>query len=345
MAGMGYYSGVLDALKANSAINYQNSETALNTNKLQELQQQQQEEDQAKSILQQAFSATQPSRNADTEINGDMDLSSQFNQAGKQLAGVSPKLSLEYFKTGSDLQYRANQNMIQNLEFKVKQLDLSGEIASRIHDQATLDENKDELAKYGVVIPPQYQEWNPQTADWFSRRAIQSQKVMEATKLQQDQVRLDQQNQDIQSKITAREQRAKSQERRDQLMQDRISAGRSVGLKFQNKDWVAGEIAGLNSRDDNFASLDPGTKMEFAGDVQSLAMSYLKDKTTDNQGTALELARSELLKRIDPETGKYSGFSAEAAQAKSAPKIGTIVQGYKFKGGPPGQPESWEKVQ
>lgn len=67
------------------------------------------------------------------------------------------------------------------------------------------------------------------------------------------------------------------------------------------------------------------------------------DKEIDNERdraviAQLQAKKNELRKEL-------SAIRTEPAKSKSAPKVGEVISGYRYKGGPPSKKESWEKVQ
>jgi hypothetical protein len=64
--------------------------------------------------------------------------------------------------------------------------------------------------------------------------------------------------------------------------------------------------------------------------------------------TARQLIQQEVREELEFEFGKdlFKGQGSKGAtpSAKTPPPIGTIMEGYKFKGGDPSKKENWEKV-
>jgi len=53
---------------------------------------------------------------------------------------------------------------------------------------------------------------------------------------------------------------------------------------------------------------------------------------------------SVLLRQAQEKLAQMSGLGAAAPAAGAAPAVGTIMQGYRFKGGNPADKNNWEKV-
>jgi hypothetical protein len=92
-------------------------------------------------------------------------------------------------------------------------------------------------------------------------------------------------------------------------------------------------------------------------DYQSMVQKRLEEMTTSertklekqNPGkTARQLIQQEVREELEFEFGKdlFKGQGSKGAtpSAKTPPPIGTIMEGYKFKGGDPSKKENWEKV-
>jgi hypothetical protein len=132
----------------------------------------------------------------------------------------------------------------------------------------------------------------------------------------------------------------------DVLVPDFISSPKSSEATREYSDIMSQEAIKQMGDDLTGASTDFEMKkyMEIVGDVSKPAA--IRQRALErmieagNKFIALQQDRAR-----DIRGGDYYGKTYEAPSLKSGPAPGTVKDGYRFKGGDPGKPESWERVQ
>lgn len=347
--GLGYYSGALEGKQAlhtmaledqNQALRQQQvgmeqqrlgiqQQEATQSNLYRTMQREQlakqiEQQDTTENALKTAFSSTIPDRVNQTQEQANAAISTQYINAGRNVlkAGGDAKTALELIKQGQEITNKQTEDTVRNLNIKAAQMKMGNDIFATVKDDDSLKQAIPELAKLGVVVPQQFQEWNPQTKDWIARRAVMSENYQKSIGLQQRQAIIDNQTQNTESLIQNRQMRQQAEVRREKLIQQKIQSARGAGLKSPDKAFQAAELAGMGN-DETFDSLSSTDKLQAVNDIYSLAASYLKEGVSD-QAVATAMARLEIKHRINPDTGEYKGFKEEGAKglaAKGATKI------------------------
>jgi len=103
---------------------------------------------------------------------------------------------------------------------------------------------------------------------------------------------------------------------------------------------------GIGNIDKQIAKLKENTAYQFTGKSPALIASK---KTIQDQIDVLEGRKTNMSKQYRSFVTERLGidvpdFSGDASAGNRAPAVGTVKNGYKFKGGNPGDPNSWEKV-
>jgi hypothetical protein len=335
--GLGYYSGLLEGRKTLQELSLRERQAGVQEQELQLRRQQEARqleesqssnlyrnaqreklmremntEDQTKALLANAFSGTQANRTADAKVSGELNLAGQAEGAAKAMMGTNPKVALELLGEANKIKTQAAQTEVRNLQVKKAQMEIAGDLSSRVVDQGSLDENIGELAKVGVVVPDKYRVWNPETKDWFARRAVASTNALKAIEL------------DLRGKQVDINDRAQKSMEADRLEKQRIADMRETRLRskvdsstgkvkpLSEKD-TAVEIAALNTMSEDFKGLPAGDRIRAAGNVWTLAADYLRQGQADTMTDAIELARQTVLgsivdgKYVTPKAGTKTG--------------------------------------
>jgi hypothetical protein len=314
--GMGYYSGVMDAMKTKSEMGERTQRGRLYQLQERKLQQELDDDAKTKAILGSAFNATMPQRIGDEEVSSDEELSNRYIQAGKDAIGTDPKVGLELIKQGQQFKSEAALKAYRNTQMKAAQVQAAGTIASQITDQDTLNEAIPELAKNGMVIPERFgNKWSPQLKEWLGHRAVASDNYLKSLAVENDTRAIDLREEENESKQADRVAKQKIAAAKEDRQRNKIESGRKLRTIPQKE--LLTEVAGLNEIGE-FEDLNPGMKLQAANDVFALAQGYMNEDPDINQAVAMQRARQDIVGRIDVETGEYKGFGEEANTKKLA---------------------------
>lgn len=311
----GYYSGVKEGqeiLKTQQQMN------------LQQMAAQREQADferaeQEREVTSRALNATQFDRLTGQELDADSQLAQQFINAGREVSKYNPKAALDYIQQGAAVQNNALNKAGKTLELKAARAELQGEVAAQVFDQTSADEAIAKMAELGAVVPERYRQFTPESKEWWKRRALQSKSYIASTKLQIDQLKLENAEKNTESLIQDRLVKQKQKDKSQELARERIASGSKSGLKFPNKVEMKDEIKLLAEADERFDDLDSTLQKALVKDSQSIALSYLKEDPSMGQDEALRRGRRDALSRINDE-GQYK---VVADKAKPAPDLGS----------------------
>ena len=344
--GMGYYSGFkegLDTLTENKAkaqeTQYKRAQTEASEYKFQQEQMDVANQNRAKAILQNVINSSSFEEQGKTVQDVNSTIANTLTEAGKQILAVDPKTGLDLIKQGGDAAKTASLSKYHAAEAKKYQYGIANDLyAQNAPDGSDWADTQMRLSEVGVVVPPQFQTWGPETAAWVNRRAIQSEaaiKVLDAQQrvvannIKQQQVTINQEN--AQTKQFA----VKAKEAKSQASYKPLS-GKPLETTLAELD-----------TDDKFEGLDAGVKLRATQDYANQIQQNL------SSGMPLEIARAtarnNIVSRIKNNTFSSNEYNAPvpAGTAKppaaSGPKVGETVRGWTFLGGDPSNPSAWKK--
>lgn len=345
---MGYYSGVkegLDTLSQNASRTAQTNLVNANTDtakyNLQQQQSNDEDQDTAKLILQNAMDASKYDENGQVVQQTNDTISNTLMDAGKQILGTDPKTGLELIKQSTQATNTSALAQYHTAEAKKYQFGVANDIYSQVlPDGSSWGDDQLRLSEVGVVVPDQYKTWSPETAQWIQSRSIQStaaikvltanQKVV-ANNIKQQQVDVNQFNADTKAK-------------QQQAQQAKIQAGYKP-LAGKSLDTTQAEL----NTDSSFDGLSTGVKLQATQDYNNeISQNMTAGMPTE---IARATARNTILGRIKSNTfssNTYTGATPVNTQQNTtavndAPKVGSIVKGWTFLGGNPSNPSSWKK--
>jgi hypothetical protein len=309
-----YYSGVLAGRQFLAEQQERQENLRLKQLQREGLLRQMAEEDQTKALLSKAYSSNVPLNTADNAAKSNLAIGAESISAGRAIMGVNPKVGLDLIKQGQIAQQQATMDEIRNSQLKAARAEEAGLIMGSITDQQTLDEALEPLSRLGVVIPDRYKTYSPETQEWLKNRAIASERYLRSLQIQNETKRVVLDEQYKNALIEDKTKKQKLAEAREERLKNKVTAGAKIKTIPQKE--ILMEVAGLNQIDE-FSDLDKGAKLQAARDVFSLANQYLAEGTAENQAVAMARARQEIIKRIDPETGEYRGFSEKTTSVPS----------------------------
>jgi hypothetical protein len=307
----GYFSGVKDA----TDIQRQQQAMRLQQMAADREQRNFELEEQERDLAGKAMQATIPDRLNGEVVSADDKIAMQMENIAKSIVSVNPKASIDYMGKASDYRSKSINRIKDNLELKSARMEVQGEIASNVFDDASAKEAVAKMADEGFVVPERYRNYSPEAQEWWQRRALQSKAFRESTKLDIEQLKLQNTERDTESKIQKRVADTKMKERKELLTQDKITQGRK--LSFQPPKEQKAEVRLLADQDERFADLDSTLQSAVVKDIYSVAGTYLKEDPKLDQAVALQRARRDVLGRIDEE-GKYKVI---ADPQKSVPSL------------------------
>lgn len=344
--GMGYYSGFkegLDTLTENKATTqetqYKRALTEASEYKLQQERVDVETQNRAKAILQNAINASSFEDQSKTVQDVNSTIANTLTEAGKKILAVDPKTGLDLIKQGGVASNTASLSKYHEVEAKKYQYNIANDLyAQNAPDGSDWADTQMRLSEVGVVVPPQFQTWSPETAAWVNRRAVQSQGAIKvlgaqqkviANNIKQQQVNINQEN--AQTKQFA----AKAKEAKSQASYKPLS-----GKPLETT------LAELNT-DDRFEGLDEGVKIRATQDYANQIQQNL------STGMPLEIARAtarnNIVNRIKNNTFSSNEYNAPKASEPITMKDGTIVKvggiykGHVWNGEDPAKATSWKK--
>jgi hypothetical protein len=126
-----------------------------------------------------------------------------------------------------------------------------------------------------------------------------------------------------------------------QLRNPSGGAGMPGALSDKDREFLVGMTPGLGkTAEGNQMIIDSAKKLAKRDqDVARIAREYRKKNGTLDEGFYDEL------QRFSEANPLFKGGAAAKPASPSAPAVGTVQGGYRFKGGNPADPNSWQKVQ
>lgn len=301
----GYYSGLKEGLEVQSTIEARRETTRLQQLQRQQAEKQMAEEERTKQILSNVYSSQVPIKLGDDYEDTLNQLANQSTQAGQALMQVNPKEGINFMKQAYEQRVQAQDAAKRSYERKKTQVEMAGNIASQVTDQASLDEAIGQLSEVGVQVPDRVKVWSPATKEWFGRRAIASEAYLKSIELDQkaNQIKINQE--EASSKQADRLAKQKAAETKELRAQQKIaSAKQSYKPSKEETKLVNQEIDVLAETDDRFDSLDSDVQKIAGRDVRYLKTAFMSSDPTLSEDQALQRARRTVLGRIK-EDGTY----------------------------------------
>ena len=317
--GRGYYSGEQDYENLQSQMRNRESEIQLRQVQTRKIQEDRAQEQETAALLKQAYSATMPERVGDAEEAGLNEVANQTRRAAKAVSGVDAKSSIELSKLADSQEKTASDVAVRNVEMKLANLAATADIFATIYDDASLKDALPELAKNKVVIPERFKNtYSPELKDWIAHREIFSKSLMDSLQLKNQTAEVKIRENEAISKEADRLAEQKNATAKETRLRGRVMAG-GANIK---EETIQYEAAFLSKQDDSFDALTKQEKHDASKHAIALANSYLTEGLAESYPEAIAMARIEVKSRIDPETGEYKGFTAEAKA-----KVSKFVEG------------------
>ena len=224
---------------------------------------------------------------------------------GQQLLKTDPKAGAELIKEGLLFQQNASEQSGKVVAQKAQQMQMTNEISYTITDQSSLDSGIKELASVGVVVPDQYRTWNPETKEWFARRAQASKTYMDSvdTAYKVDTTKLNREVAESQKK--ERDAKIENMKAKEERAREKVSTARKSFTPSKSMDKFVKEqsnlLAELDTDADNW---DSEIRKAAATDVVMLATDLKTRNPTLTEDEAYKQARSTVLGNKDA-SGNY----------------------------------------
>jgi hypothetical protein len=262
------------------------------------------QQEQERSLAMQAFKANEPSRKAGLEADSDMGIAEQFEAAGKAILGLNPKQATEYFKTANEYKKFAVNKVGDDLDNKIKQNTLAGEIASSVVDAESASAARAQLAGLGIVVPEKFTQWNEDSAKFWENRATFSKNYVNKIKLQNDTMKTQIEIENKQSLIESRNIKNKETEAKQARAQEKVklAALNYKPSKEANKEYKR-EADLLAETDEVFSNLSDNERLDAAKNVVSLAQRLVVEGQASDRQSAMVQAR-RIIKESFGEDGK-----------------------------------------
>jgi hypothetical protein len=312
-----------------SQVQERNSETALRQQQLKAMQEQSAEEDRAKELMKNAFDSTEYQRVGQTASDTSNQLADKLQSTATQLLGVAPKMGLELLKNAGAARTQASLTDYHTMEAKKYQMSMANDVFAQVNNAQDWEDAKGQLSKLGVVVPPQYNDYGPQTQEWIKNRAIMSaayqksigtdQKVVQNT-IRQEHVDIAKKALDEKTAVdNAKEARARA----------------AFGSKPATKTETASNLVEL-SVDSNFSNLDSPTKIQAANDYRD----FIKENIAKGMppDVARATAKQSVFSNVKAGFGMFSDSTYQGTKPQvSAPALDEFLT--KAKAANPGVSE------
>lgn len=329
MAGIGYYGGLYEGLEKltnvqNRQVDTQSDMIRAGAMRDQNMREQAKfaVEQRQKLLLNNALMGTAAEESQKGEVQG-MDTQIQnLTKLGNKILGIDPKLGLQFLNQAGDLTAQRATAAYNGMRLEAAKGDYLSNVAWGIKDQSSLDEGVEQLSKAGVVVPPQYQVWSPETERYFRLKG-------QLSKNRANTMKAEAVAQNAETKANAEGRIAQNQER-TLAQKDKEQARKQANYKAPTEAERGEEVTILNEYE-GFDDLPKGKQQQAAREVYDRAYA-LRLEGMDAQ-SAMEQAREDIIAKYTEKSSETSGL----------PKIGAVIGGYKFKGGNPNDKANWEK--
>jgi len=267
-------------------------------------------EDYTSAMLQQAFAKNQGTQ---MSIDGDAALAEQSIAAGKAIIGTDPKTGLDLIKQGQSYKTSAITTELQKMQIQKAKVEMQGDIAAGITDQASLEEAIPALAKLGVAVPEKYRTWSPEAKSWWENRKIASDNYLKKIQIEETKRAHDLQATENESKQKAREENLRIARQREERQRAKVEST-ARKMKEPTAKSVEMEVQTLAANNDLFDDLPPGQKLQAARDVYYRAAELYSSGEAADQAEALQMAREEIFGSLEEDgyfSSKYSGANGK----------------------------------
>ena len=361
----GYYSGLLEGKtkldemsrldsEAASQNAQRNAQTQAVNFKLQQDQKDAADQDRISKILSDASDATQYQSDGQAYQDTNDSLTDTLIKSAKSIMGIDPKMGLDYLKQAAAAQKDANENRYKVAQTQRYQLAISNDLfAQAATDGSDWGDVQTQLAQVGVVVPPQYQTWNSDTAKWVQRRVMMSKALNTGLKAQAEITQLSSKTNENNANTAKDNAETKAIDAKTAKTQQNIKP--TAPLSGKSLEATVGDL----SADPRFDGLEGRTKLQASQDYQSRVNDNMGNGMT--QSAAQQEARNAIMKGIT--TGGFfdkntyasptpvTRLNAPSSTATStnytikgqALKVGDVHGGYVYKGGDAKNPSSWAK--
>lgn len=277
------------------------------------------EQKQSEKLMASAYASSIPERVAGTEEDGISTLAEKTATVAKRMMSSNPKMGLELLDKSQEYRKQAIAAKIQNSTLKQAQMETAGQISSAITDQQTLNEALPELAKNGVIVPDRFKTWSDESKNWFANRAVFSSNVLAEMRVKNAEQLSKLKEADDKSKAAKRDADIKDKEQKQIATRDKLK----IAASLKNVPLTAAQLEASDLAESNeaFSKLESSTQLLAAKDIYSQANSLVANNQATTYPEALTKAREIVLSKIDPTTGKYTGFQTQASTTPTTSKF------------------------
>jgi hypothetical protein len=185
----GYYSGLLEGMQGAQQIKASQTMQAERQQTIQMNAQNMALQQQERQLMMQAFQGGAEARSGMEDADSLNAAAKKMAAVGQRIMGLDPAKGISMLREAGTLRQQASQQGLRNIEIAQKKNELLGNTATLVQDQTSLNDAVMELSKEGVVVPPKYRQWNPESQKWWNSRAAISKKNIELMRIDQSEQR------------------------------------------------------------------------------------------------------------------------------------------------------------
>jgi hypothetical protein len=186
----------------------------------QKMQMQQQE----RSLMMQAFQGGSDLRGGMDEATNLQITAQKLRSVGQRIMPFDPAKGTAMIREAGNLVNQKGMTDLRNAEVARKKNEILYTTAITVNDQASLNDAVGELAKAGVVVPPQYRQWGPEAQKYWGSRATIAKRNL-------DMIRADASGKRVDIQQQAKERRDREAKIRD-VQRDQEAERKRIGVEI-----------------------------------------------------------------------------------------------------------------